>query len=325
MQLPDFIPAERQAVVAEALSAAFDRIPVTVSQLPGGLSTATVYRVEAAGNAYVLKLDAPGTNYECQQAAASAGIAPAVLYASEARGICISAFITGKPVRSAFTSPVEMVTAVAQTIRRMHNMPPFARQGNMQALITQLIAGFRKAATLPGVQYEDAFRLYAKIPWHHLDLVASHNDLNPTNVLYDGTQVHIIDWDAAFTNDRYADLAIAANSFASSPELEAVLLSTYFDAPGAYEQARLFLMRQTCYIVYALMMFQLAAPTIPALLAEYPQIQETRLRQIGEMAQAGQLDLRSAKSQLFYGHAMFNEALHNMRSPRFEAALQTVS
>jgi thiamine kinase-like enzyme len=325
MQLPDFIPAARHAAVADALNAAFKSVPVTVSPLQGGLSTATVYRVEADGKAYVLKLDAPGTNYECQLAAASAGVAPAVRYASEAHGICISEFITGQPLRGAFADPAEMIKALAQTIRRMHNMPPFAKQGSMQTFVDQLIAAFRQAPTLPGAQYETAFSLYTKIPWKNQELVASHNDLNPSNVLFDGTQVHIIDWDAAFTNDRYADLAIAANSFARTPELEAVLLNTYFDAPGEYEKARLFLMRQTCYIVYALLMFQLSARSIPALLAEYPQLQETRMRNIGEMAQAGQLDLGSAKGQLFYGHALLNEALHGMQSPRFEEALQIVN
>jgi thiamine kinase-like enzyme len=41
--------------------------------------------------------------------------------------------------------------------------------------------------------------------------VSSHNDLKPENILFDGNRVWLVDWEAAFLNDRYVDLAVVAN------------------------------------------------------------------------------------------------------------------
>jgi thiamine kinase-like enzyme len=58
-------------------------------------------------------------------------------------------------------------------------------------------------------------------PRNEEDLVPSHNDLKPENILYDGNKVWLSDWEAAFTNDRYSDLAIIANFvIADEPRLE---------------------------------------------------------------------------------------------------------
>jgi hypothetical protein len=50
-----------------------------------------------------------------------------------------------------------------------------------------------------------------------------------------------VDWDAAFLNDRYVDLAIAANFFVSNEQQEKMLLGAYFGAGlNSYNGARFF-------------------------------------------------------------------------------------
>jgi thiamine kinase-like enzyme len=57
-------------------------------------------------------------------------------------------------------------------------------------------------------EYEDLrplFRRYAavtKVYPRNDDLVASHNDVKPENIVFDGDRVWLVDWEVAFLNDR---------------------------------------------------------------------------------------------------------------------------
>ena len=85
-------------------------------------------------------------------------------------------------------------------------------------------------------------------------MVSSHNDLfKPDNILFDGSRVWLVDWEAAFLNDRYADLAVVANLVATNETEERIYLQEYFGQPAdAYQLARLFLMKQITHMFYAM-------------------------------------------------------------------------
>ena len=58
-------------------------------------------------------------------------------------------------------------------------------------------------------------------------------------------RVWLVDWDAAFLNDRYFYLAVVTNFVVTNEEEEEVYLRTYFGEPaGKYWLARFYLMRQ---------------------------------------------------------------------------------
>jgi hypothetical protein len=44
-------------------------------------------------------------------------------------------------------------------------------------------------------------------------VVLSHNDINPSNIIYDGTHLMLVDWDMAAPNDAYFDLGTASLFF----------------------------------------------------------------------------------------------------------------
>ena len=73
----------------------------------------------------------------------------------------------------------------------------------------------RASGLLPNSEIEEVFRRYQQIcaayPRLDADLVSCHMDLKPENILFDGSRVWLVDWMAAFVNDRYFDLAIVAN------------------------------------------------------------------------------------------------------------------
>src|ERR1039458_9811132 len=94
---------------------------------------------------------------------------------------------------------------------------------------------------------KDIFRLEQRV-------VASHNDLfKPDNILFDGHRVWLVDWKAAFLNNRYADLAVVANLVVTNDAEERVYLQEYFgQPPDQYQLARFFLMQQVAHIFYAM-------------------------------------------------------------------------
>jgi thiamine kinase-like enzyme len=71
-----------------------------------------------------------------------------------------------------------------------------------------------------------------------------HSDLKAENILFDGQRVWLVDWQAAFVNDRYFDLAVSANFVVTNDAGERTYFEQYFgQRPDEYQRARFFLMR----------------------------------------------------------------------------------
>lgn len=73
---------------------------------------------------------------------------------------------------------------------------------------------------------------------------SSHNDILPRDLLFDGKQPWLIDWESGYRNDPLVDLATALDNFAPSLELEEVQLHAWFgQAPDPLVRERLALAR----------------------------------------------------------------------------------
>src|SRR4051812_49117115 len=84
----------------------------TPPRIPPGLSGAGVYRVEAAGQAFVLKISSdsePAADWrrrlEIQRLAAGAGLAPRIIHADEPRRAVLSAFVDDRSFRAFYMDP----------------------------------------------------------------------------------------------------------------------------------------------------------------------------------------------------------------------------
>jgi len=233
-------------------------------------------------------------------------------------------------VVTAYASAESRLEALAKTIRSIHELPLFTKESSLIDTVDGLINQFKESRMLTGPAFDECFEYYEVLkkhyPWHDTDKVSSHNDLNPGNMLYDGEKIWIIDWDAAFKNDRYVDLAITANFFVHTTEQETLFLNTYFgDSLSDYISARFFIMRQICNLVYAMMMFKLADTSNPLGLGHDPDMLKANLREVGEQLRSGKLQLSTYEGQLIFGKAILNEALRNMRSPRFASAIEQLN
>jgi len=96
---------------------------------------------------------------------------------------------------------------VAQTLARVHSLRGFQkpRVGSYFDAMDRLVSAFRAANLLPPDQLDELFRRYADLikvyPRNDAELVASHNDVKPQNMVFDGDRLWLVDWEAAFLNE----------------------------------------------------------------------------------------------------------------------------
>lgn len=321
-------PDAKRPAIDRGLTGAFGTTELdSVAPLGGGLSDALVYRIRVGGIAYLLRLEGgtssfdPAHWYDCMQIAADAFLAPRVRYACAADGVAIMDYI---PQRSltldyAGTRP-DLLVELAQTVRALHETPAFPPLmdylDGVEAILAQLRAtGLVSPDALadPLARHAEVAAAYRRLPQ---DLVSSHNDLNPRNLLYDGARLWLVDWEAAFRADRWVDLAALANFFTSTPEEEGVLLRTYFGAaPDAARRARMFLARQINHVFYgAIFLIGAAAERpgtrLPGARLEAPPLAELH-RRLGE----GDFVLEAWENRVAYGQARLMAAAENLAGP----------
>ncbi len=154
-------------------------------------------------------------------------------------------------------------------------------------------------------------------------MVSSHNDLfKPDNILFDGRRVWLVDWEAAFLNDRYADLAVVANLIVTNDREERAYLQEYFgQPPDQYQLARFFLMQQVAHIFYAMAFLLQSSPRNPGDCSEsVPEFRDFHRR-----IWAGEVNLSDNHMKTVYGRVHWQQLIQNIRQARFDEALRIVS
>lgn len=257
------IPAAQRDAADTALAAAFGRRAVDDARLlKGGVSGALIYRIEAGGRPYVLRLEPERIalehrvrNFHCMGAAAQAGVAPAVRHADPVAGVAIMDFVEARPLAEHPGGPVGLARELGDLVARVQATPAFPILGEGGDLIAGLLHGLMASEMFaPGVLgrlEEGLARIRAARAWDPSGFVSSHNDPNPRNMLFDGRRVWLVDWELAARNDPLFDVAILTTELAATPELEAVLLSAAFGrAPDVALGARVAVTRLLTRLFY---------------------------------------------------------------------------
>jgi len=195
----------------------------TITRIAAGLSGAGVYRVEADGRAFVLKIspaDEPVADWRrkshIQGLAANAGLAPAVVHVDEARRAIVSAFVVDRSFMARYGDPRTREAALAQlgqTLRGVHELPlpPGATGRDRQDLLAEVWSPLAASFALPAFVGDAVRRVISEqAPASERPPVLSHNDVNPTNLVHDGERLLLIDWDMAGPDDPFYDLAAIA-------------------------------------------------------------------------------------------------------------------
>jgi aminoglycoside phosphotransferase (APT) family kinase protein len=228
----------------ECLPADLQGLSPTITRVGAGMSGAGVYRVEAAGQAYVLKVSSeqePLAGWRGKlrilELAASAGLAPGVIHADEARRAVLSAFVVDRSFAALFADPRTRPAALAllgRTLRSVHGLPPppEAEWRDPRELLESQWSALERGFALPGFVGDAVGRVLGEpSPARERALVLSHNDVNPTNLAYDGERLLLLDWDTAGLNDPFYDLAAIAMFLRMDEPSCQKLLAAYGDGP----------------------------------------------------------------------------------------------
>lgn len=333
----ELIPSDQQPAVSRALSAAFG-VPTfeSIHPLAGGLSPALVFRIVVRGTSYLLRVivawpghAGPARQFRILTAAAPAGLAPAIRHMSVEDGILITDFIAPRPF------PDPMAPHLAPLLRRLHALPGFPRMQlptvadtphAYRDWVNSMINRLEAARLLPEALTADLFHRHAEIerlvPRDDADVVACHNDLKPQNMIFDGTRLWLVDWEAGFLNDRYADLAMAANFFVRDDAEEAAYLDAYLGEPaGEYRRARFFLARQVQHLAYAAFLLPLAAK-MGAVIT--PDLQAPDFHDFHRRLVTNEIELKTGEERVQYAKVHLNAARSNLASPRLAESLALV-
>lgn len=207
--------------LAESLPVHLRTSSTKIERIAQGMSGAGVYRVEAAGKTYVLKVspkdhvDEFRRKLEIRHLVAQAGVAPRVVYSDEHKRAVLSEFIVDKGFVALWWDPNKRASAIdklGKTLRAVHDVmaPATTTENDPRGLLTMMwsgLAGF----TLPDFVGEAVRDILAKeVPESDRPDVLSHNDVNPTNLAYDGARLVLLDWDTAGRNEPLYDLAAIA-------------------------------------------------------------------------------------------------------------------
>jgi aminoglycoside phosphotransferase (APT) family kinase protein len=262
--LLDPVPEAQRATARLALDGALGTTGVTgLRAVPGGGSGALTYRVDARGRSYLLRIESglnartnPG-HYACMQAAAEAGIAPALRFVDAGRGVALMDFVTQRPLSEYPGGAAALVRELASLVRRLQDSTVFpAPEISYPELLERMLGFLRRsrvfAEGLLEPHAEGLARIRAAYPWEAKKLVSSHNDPNPRNILFDGTRLWLVDWETAYQSDPLTDLAVMTHELAPSAELQELLLRSWLGGePDPAMRARLVLMRQLTRLFFA--------------------------------------------------------------------------
>jgi aminoglycoside phosphotransferase (APT) family kinase protein len=156
----------------------------------------------------------------------------------------------------------------------------------------------------------DAVRgvLTEEAPAFERALVLSHNDVNPTNLVYDGEHLLLLDWDTAGPNDPFYDLA-AVSVFLRMDEGTCQRLLTAYDGESvANLPARFVYNRRLVAVLCGVAFLHLARQSGHAGATGEETLGSTpSLGDFYQRMRAGSLNIATGEGQWWFGLALVRE------------------
>ncbi len=253
---------------------------LAVSPLGGGITNFN-YRVDIGGEAFVVRVWAKDASllgidrhreHQCTLAASRTGVGPEVVHFLPDEGILVTRFIEGQWLSAGEQAGPETVRRVVRSMRRYHAGPAFDGFYSPYRTVEAYLRVARRCGTsLP----DDINGLYGRmleietaLPRERALIRPCHNDLWGPNLIDDGNQVRIVDWEYAGMGDVYFDLADFAIYHSTSDDDDRALLRLYFGEVLDAALARLKLMKIVARLREA--MWYIAAINLSSAQPDFP-------------------------------------------------------
>jgi aminoglycoside phosphotransferase (APT) family kinase protein len=300
------------------------RGPDTVlTKVSAGLSGAGVYRVDAGGQAYVLKisgveqsLDEWREKLQYQQLAADAGLAPRMVHVDEGCRSVVTAFVADKSFPTLFMTPgtrAAALTLLGRTLRRVHDLPlpDDAKSVDGRTFLETFWGGPAKKLATPAFVSEAVGRILGeKAPSSGRALVISHNDVNPSNLVYDGENLLLVDWTTSGPNDPFYDLAAISLFMRMDVPTCQALIAAYDNAPPAELPAAFLYDRRLVAVLCVSLLLSMAQQRGEESGSGDETLESTlSLAEFYQRMRAGALDLATTEGQWAFGLSLVKESL----------------
>lgn len=205
----------------------------SIERLCGGY-TNTTYRLTRDNKSAVLKLDMSGRDEtlnsrfaeaQIQNAAAKAGLAPAVIYTDDRT--YLGEYVEGSAWERASLSEEANLEKLARALKKMHALPLTGRSFDARVAAkryVEKISGLESSVIDQCTRIIESMRLPQNLCFCHNDLVVENMIKTPELVF--------IDWEYACDNDPFFDLATVVEHHELSDDEATLLLDVYFDGDG---------------------------------------------------------------------------------------------
>lgn len=259
----DAFPAAHRDIAREALTATCGTTPIdAIVAMTGGMTTASVYRVEVGTHKYLLRIEgepSPLRNphqYKSMAIAATAGIAPTIHYVDEVGRVAVMDFVEQVPLKTYPGGPAALARALGELFSQVQATPVFPYYVHYPDIVARLFAHVRRTCLFADGVLDPHVRRLELISKAYeagaTKLVSSHNDPTPGNILFDGERLWLIDWESACRNDPLVDTAIVLDGLVRTPVSEEVFLNAWLGrAPDQDIRARLEVTRALTRLYYA--------------------------------------------------------------------------
>ena len=228
------LPAERRDDAHRVLADAFGKAATAVKALSGGASPASLFRVDVGARRYLLRIEGPHsplrvpTQYEAMRMAAEAGLAPKLHLVDANAGVVVMDFVEHRALGTYPGGVRALTEAMGAMIARLQASPAIPAFVDYPDMVSRLFAHVRRTGLFADGVLDPHWERLQRIreSWNRdpARLVSSHNDCHPGNFLFDGERLWLVDWESAYHNDRFVDIAILLDNVAATPELEEVAL-----------------------------------------------------------------------------------------------------
>lgn len=313
---PDLSTELRQCLPEES------RAPsTTITRIAAGMSGAGVYRVEGGDERFVLKItpsDEPIEEWRnhlaVQRSAATAGIAPRILHVDEDRRAVLSALVVDRSLPAHLGNPstrAAAVSALGQMLRKRRDLPVPTGMQRVDALaaLTEMWESIPQDFPLPPFVGEAVSAVLAEpSPADDGAPVMSHNDVNPSNLSFDGERVLLLDWQTAAPNHLMYDVATIAMFLRLDDATCAKLVAASSDdAPVDVLPASFLHFRRVAVVLSGIAALR-AARSRGHAGGEIARDATPALGEVYQLMRSGAFDLGALSGQWTFGLALVKEA-----------------
>ncbi len=284
-----------------------------------GLSGAGVYSAKTSKGSVILRLHGKEKNNwddlkSTQVWAAEQNITPDIYHICNHERAVISAKIENFPLGMVFRDPQASALFFESLVTNIKNFHLAPADSLSQVDIIDVIKTFSNKESK-----REAFPIWADIKNFNLDekqnilhsdkrVVVSHNDLNPSNILWDGTRAWIIDFESASLNHPYYDMASMTAFMNIADEMSFTLLEKQEGVKLSEDNRKHFKTLQKLSLTLYGHIFLSLIPDLKIL----SQITFDEVKSIKEcyaMMGEGKLDLQTSEGQGLFALALLKTSL----------------